>query len=79
MIIAETFYYVKYESSIITLKKLSKILSNENKKTGISRKKGLFWHVNSRFVLKTTETPVFMFSLLRLFDYLTFDIIIDDP
>ena len=26
------------------------------------------WHFNSRFVLKTTETPVFMFSLLRLFD-----------
>ena len=26
-----------------------------------------FWHFNSRFVLKTTETRVFMFSLLRLF------------
>ena len=31
---AESFYYVKYGSSIIT----SKILSNENKKTGVSRK-----------------------------------------
>ena len=32
-------------------------------------KNSLFWHVNSRFVLKITETPVFMFSLL------TFDVI----
>ena len=29
---AESFYYVKYGSSIITSKILSKILSNENKK-----------------------------------------------
>ena len=26
------------------------------------------WHFNSRFVLKTTKTPVFFFSLLRFFD-----------
>ena len=32
--LSESFYYVKYGSSIIT----SKILSNENKKTGVSRK-----------------------------------------
>ena len=34
----------------------------------------LFWHCNSHFVLKNTETPVFMFLLLRFFD-----VIIDDP
>ena len=27
-----------------------------------------FWRFNSGFVLQTTETPVFMFSLLRLFE-----------
>ena len=31
------------------------------------QKNSLCWHFNSRFVLKTTETPVFMFSLLRFF------------
>jgi hypothetical protein len=31
-------YYVKYGSSIITSKIPSKILSNKNKKTGVSRK-----------------------------------------
>ena len=38
------------------------------------QKNSLFWHFNSRFVLKTTETPVFMFSLLRYFD-----VIVNDP
>ena len=38
VILAESLYYVKYGSSIITSKILSKILSNENKKTGVSRK-----------------------------------------
>ena len=43
---------------------------NENIKTGVFRgmikfKNSLLWHFNLRFVLKTTETPVFMFSLLR--------------
>ena len=28
------------------------------------QKNGLFWHLNSHFVLKTTETPAFTFSLL---------------
>ena len=37
-LLAETFYYVEYGSSIITSKIPSKILSNENKKTGVSRK-----------------------------------------
>ena len=32
---AESFYYIKHGSSIITSKILSKILSNENKKTGV--------------------------------------------
>ena len=36
--IAESLYCVKYGSSINTSKILSKILSNENKKTGVSRK-----------------------------------------
>ena len=73
---AESFYFVRHGSSIIIMSKiLSKILNTENIKTGrVSRKISLFWHFSSRFVLKTTETPVFMFSLLRLFD-----VIIDDP
>ena len=44
-----------------------------------------FWHFNSRFVLKTTKTPVFvcfiylcLFSLLRFSDKLS-DVIVDDP
>ena len=38
--IAESFYFVKYELSIVTTKILIKILSNENKtkKTGVSKK-----------------------------------------
>ena len=36
--IAESFYNVKYGSSIIMSKSPSKILSNENIKTGVSRK-----------------------------------------
>ena len=32
------------------------------------------WHFNSRFVLKTTKTPVFVFI-----SEILFDIIIDDP
>ena len=35
---AESFKYVRYESSIITSKIQSKTLSNENKKTGVFRK-----------------------------------------
>ena len=55
------FYYVKYGSSIITSKIPSKILSNENMKTGVSRNIVCLWHLSSRFVLKTTETPFFIF------------------
>ena len=61
-------WIVNYSSKIP-----SKILINENKNLVFSAKY-LFWHFNSCFVLKATETPVFMFSLLRFFD-----IIIDDP
>ena len=56
-------YYVKSSSNN---------LNNENIKTGVSREmifqNSSFWHSNSHYVLKTTETPVFMFSLLRLFE-----------
>ena len=39
ILLAESFYYIKYGLSIITSKILSKILSNVNKKkTGVSRK-----------------------------------------
>ena len=67
---AESFYY-NYGLSFFT----SNNLSNENIKTSVtvSRENNSFWHFNSRFVLKTTETPVFMFSLLRLFDALLMD------
>ena len=33
-------------------------------------KNSSFWHFHSPFVLKTTETSMFMFSLLRLFNEL---------
>ena len=57
--------------------------SSNNIKTGVSReimfqKTVHFGHFISRFVFKTTETPVFLFSLLRLFDELLIKII-DDP
>ena len=68
---AESFYNIKNGLSIIASKRSSKNLSNENKHTMFSEN----WHFNSRFVLKTTKTPVF-FSLLRFFDEL-FDVIID--
>ena len=65
--IAGVFYNVKNGSSFNLPKsqKISVIVEN--------------WHFNSRFVLKTTKTPVqCLFSLLRFFDEL-FDVIIDDP
>ena len=77
-IIVESSYYVKYRLPIIMSKVVSKILSNENVKTGVSKEKGFFWHMNSHFGLKTTETPVFMFSVMRIFEG-TFDIIFDNP
>ena len=56
-------YYVKTSSNN---------LSNENIKTGLSREmifeNSLFWHFDSCFALKTTETPVFMVLLPRLPD-----------
>ena len=72
--LAESFYNVKYGLSIIT-SKVSQKISVVKTKTLVFPEKlyfknSSFWHFNSRFVLKTTETPVFMFSLLRLFDYL---------
>ena len=66
--LAESFYYIKYRSSIFMSKILSEILSNENKNNWCFQKYSLFWHFDSRFVLKTTKTPVFMFLLLRFFD-----------
>ena len=47
------------------LKKISVIKANTYNDI---EKNSSFWHFDSRFVLKTTETSVFMFSLLRLFD-----------
>ena len=49
--LAGVFYNVKNVSSFITSKNLSENLSNQNKH---------FWHFNSRFVLKTTKTQVFV-------------------
>ena len=51
-------------------------LSNENIKPLVFPEKlyfknSSFWHFNSRFIPKKTKTPVFMFSLLRLFDQLS--------
>ena len=56
--IAGVFYNDKNGSSFITSKSSSKNLSNENKHTLLFPKN---WHFNSRFVLKTTKTPVFVF------------------
>ena len=45
---AESFYYVRYGSSIIIMSKIpSKILNNENIKTAVSRKIGILVHVLS--------------------------------
>ena len=71
--IAESFYHVKYGLSIIRQKFRQKF-SVMKTKIWCFQLNSLFWHFNSCFVLKATETPVFMFSLLRFFD-----IIIDDP
>ena len=67
-ILAESFYNVKYGSSIIPSKKRSKILSNENIKTVFFQKINLFWHFNSH-----AKTPAFMRITENLFDdpYLT--------
>jgi hypothetical protein len=49
-VLAESFNYVKYGSSIVMSKFPSKIFSNENKKTGVSRKTvcfGMLIHVLS--------------------------------
>ena len=54
------------------VKSSSDNLSNENINTGVSREmifeNSLFWHFDSCFALKTTETPVFMVLLPRLPD-----------
>ena len=52
-------YYVKYPIKNSQLWK---------QKSCCFKKNGLYWHFNSHFVLQTTETPVFIFSLLRFFD-----------
>ena len=48
------------------LVKISQNLSNEHKKTLVSRKIVCFGIlIHTHFVLKTKEKPVYMFSLLR--------------
>ena len=66
IILAESCYNVK--SSNITSKIPLEILSNENKTKWCFQKNSLFWHFDSCFVLRTTETPVFIFSLLGFLD-----------
>ena len=56
---AESFYDVKNGSSTITSKSSSKNLGNENKHTMSLEN----LHFDSRFVLKTTKTPVFVFTI----------------
>ena len=50
-------------------KTYSNNLSNETETLVYPEKRNFknssYWHSNSRFILKTTETPVFIFSLLR--------------
>ena len=69
---AESFYYVYYRLPIIT-SKVRQIISVMKIETLAFLEKWYLknsssWHLNSHFVLKTRETPVFMFSSLRLFD-----------
>ena len=64
----ESFYYVNYGSSIIASKVCQIISVMKTFQEKWYLKNSSFWHFNSPFVFKTTETPVFMFSLLRLFD-----------
>ena len=56
------------------VKSSSNILSNENINSVVPEKlyfkDSSFWHFNSCFILKTEETPMFMFWLLRLVDKL---------
>ena len=62
---AESFYYLNYGSSII-LSKVSQIISVMKTKINYISEIVHFGIFIQEF--KTTETPVFMFSLLRLFD-----------
>ena len=71
LIRVKSFYYVKYGSSIITSKISSKILSNENKKTGVSRKIVCFGILIHVFCLEDNSVYVFIAK--------TFDVIIDNP
>ena len=69
---AESFYCINYGSSIIT-SKIRQIISVMKTQWQVFPEKwhfkdGSFWHFNSHFVLQTTETSLFMFSLLRLSD-----------
>ena len=50
------------------VKKSHQKFSKRKQKNWCFQTNSLFWHINSRFVLKTTETPVFLFSLMRFFD-----------
>ena len=64
-VLVESFSYVNYGLSIITSKVRQINVSNETRDTDVSRE---IVHFNSHLVLKTIKTPVFMFSLLILFD-----------
>ena len=59
--IMESFYIVKNELSFIMSKSSTKNLCNENLMCPEN------WHFNSRFVLKTTNTLVFVF-ITEIFD-----------
>ena len=45
---------------LLRQKSCQKFSVTKTKKKGVSRKNSLFWYFNSRFVLKTIETPVFI-------------------
>ena len=64
----EPFLSCKLAKQLIKYKIPSRILSNENKKTGVSRKIVCYGILIHGLSIKTTETPLFMFSLLRFFD-----------
>ena len=62
---------LRYKQSLSTMSNMDRQLIRQKfrqKFSVMKTKKLVFWHLNSGCFLKTTETPVFMVSLLRFFD-----------
>ena len=75
---SRSVFLQRLDCQLLRQKSRQKFSVMETKKLVFPEKIVCFGDFNSRFVLKTTEIPVFMPSLLRFF-WLTFDVLIDDP